>query len=1177
MNPNCKWIALDVCVLALLVTFSNLSVPLGAWAQGETTSAIQGQATDATGAIVRGATVTITSRDMGAKRSAITDEAGRFNFPQLKPGTYSVKIEAPGFEPQEAGNVFSGLGQKQTVNFTVRVAHSNQTVEVSSEARIINPDNANTSTTLNAPALEDLPNPGGDLTYPLQFAPGALINTAGNGNDFVGGTNGYGNVEFNGLPALSNGYIVDGLETNDPLTNLNSGLSTNLVLGLNSIAEVTVNTLSYSVDQGRYGASQVNYVTKSGTNQFHGNLYELWNGSILNAADYFTNATPGNHKPRSNVNHFGGSIGGPIVHDKLFFFFDSEWVRIALPIVTPTTVPSPAFQQYLLQQLRLGGTDPITGTTYPAAPQLVPFYQKMLSLYSNISGVPLAVLGCPLNSSGSLASGAIPSGDGCATRQSVSRSSDDHEQVQTARIDYNINTNNTTWFRFQADTGVQAAYTDPINPLFNSVSPQPLYSFAAGYTHVFSQNLVNYFNPAFSWYESLFAPTNFQKTLSAFPIVLQGNGANAPFTTIGGLDNTWLQGRRASRFFINDNLAWSHGPHEIRLGTNTRIFRLNDFDFGVGSVPLVTYTDLPQFIYGVASTASKTFPTNANEPFNFLNLDFYAQDTWKLTRKLTWTVGLRDTFNSDPLNPHNQVARLRGSFDSISHDVNQPLSDAIQTHLGHLFSSTALGVLQPRTAIAWQSGPKTLLRTGFGLFSDILPGTAADLIGTNPPYVQTYAGGLLGTVGKDGTVGCDPTLGCTGVAPGVPNSAVEATVAAKQRFNSGFAQGQLSCASPLANAATCLPPVAITAVPNGKLHAPYFMQWNLEFEHQFGTTNVQAQYVGTRAVNQPYLTQVNGYQTVCQGCFAPFPYLQPTDSRFGAVTQFSTGANSHYNGLQLTAMKRVSHGLQGQVNYTWSHCLDTVSNGGFLQFSAGGILSPLPGELARDYGSCDYDVRHNLTGQYVYQLSMKFRDRSLGFALNGWQISGTVFWHSGVPFSILSTPYSANGNGIVQGSGPRFASLIAGVDPYCRHCQISSVTQPGTIQWLNPEAFVSAVDPSAGACYGGDSPKNCRFGNLARNALRGPDFFWNDFYLTKWFPVTEHIKLRFEAQFFNLFNHPNFGLPSMVEAGIPGKPFTQTGFGALTYTTSPPTGLLGVGLGGDSSPRMIAFQARLEF
>lgn len=256
--------------------------------------------------------------------------------------------------------------------------------------------------------------------------------------------------------------------------------------------------------------------------------------------------------------------------------------------------------------------------------------------------------------------------------------------------------------------------------------------------------------------------------------------------------------------------------------------------------------------------------------------------------------------------------------------------------------------------------------------------------------------------------------------------------------------------------------------------------------------------------------------------------------------------------------------------------MDTVSNGGFLQFSAGGILSPLPGELARDYGPCDYDIRHNLNAQYVYQLPVKVRSSALGYALNGWQVSGTLFWHSGVPFSVLSTPYSASGNGIVQGSGPQFASVVPGV-PLYEHSPIPGVTQPGTVQWLNPNAFVSAVDPSTGQCYGSDNPQNCQFGNLGRNALRGPNFAWSDFYLTKWFPLTERVKLRFEGQFFNVFNHPNFGIPSMVLAGIPGKPSTQTGFGALTYTTSPPTGLLGVGLGGDSSPRMIAFQARLEF
>jgi hypothetical protein len=1146
------------CFLAGLLLFLSQT---STHAQGETTSAIVGQVTDATDAAVPDATVTITSRETGLRRSAKTDNEGRFNFPQLPPGAYSVRVEAQGFDSQQNDNVLAGLGEKQTVNVTLRAARLEQTIEVGGAAPLINPENANTSTNLNAPALENLPNPGGDLTYPLQFAPGALINTAGSGNDFVGGTNGYGNVQFNGLPALSNGYIVDGLETNDPLTNLNSGLSTNLVLGLNSISEVTVNTLSYSVDQGRYGASQVNYVTKSGSNDFHGNLYEIWNGSILNAADYFTNATPGNYKPRSTVNHFGGSLGGPIGHDKSFFFFDSERVRIALPIVTATTVPTIAFQNYVLQQLALGQTAGCApGSCYSAEPAEVPFYQKMFALYGNTGGARHSVLGCPFNADGSPAT----DGDGCTNLQSVSHSSDDHEQVQTVRIDYNVNTNNTAWFRFQTDTGLQAAYTDPINPLFDAISPQPLYSLAAGYTHVFSQNLVNYFNPGFSWYESLFAPSDFQKTLAAFPIVLQGSGANA-FTPVGGLDNTWVQGRRATRFFISDNLAWSHGPHEFRFGTNTRIFRLNDYDFDEGTVPTVTYANLQQYIYGVANTATQTFPQSPNEPFNFLNLDLYAQDTWKLTPKLTWTIGVRDTLNSNPLNSHDEIARLRGSFDSISHDVNQPLNAAIQTGLGNVFASTPLAIWQPRTALAWQFAPDSVLRTGFGLFSDILPGSVADVVGVNPPYVRAFQGGLLGAIGG------------TAIAPGVPASAVDATVAANQEFGAGFSQGELSCASPLANASVCLPPVAMTAVPNGKLHAPYFMEWSLGLEHQFGsTTSVHAQYVGTRAVNQPYQTQVNGYQTVCQGCFAPFPYDQPTDPRFGAVTQLSTGANSHYDGLQLTAMKRLGHGLQGQINYTFSKCMDEVSNGGFLQFSAGGILSPLPGELARNYGPCDYDIRHNLNAEYVYELPIKVRNHRLGYALNGWQISGTVFWHSGIPFSVLSTPYSANGDGVVQGGGPQFASIVPGV-PLYEHSAIAGVTQPGTIQWLNPDAFVSSVDPSTGACDGGDSAQTCQFGSLGRNALRGPQFFWGDFCLTKWFQLTEHVKLRIDGQFFNVFNHPNFGLPSMVLAGIPGEPSTQTGFGALAYTTAPPTGLLGVGLGGDSAPRMIAIQARLEF
>src|SRR5260370_6193306 len=184
-------------IFAFVGTFLFL-LPEVTFSQGETTSAIIGEVSDASGAAVADATVTVTNKETGLRRSASTDGWGRFNFPQLKPGSYSVRVEAQGFEPQQNDAVSSALGQKQTVDFRLKIAKSNQTVEISSETPILNPENADTSTSLNSRAMEDLPNPGGDLTYPLQFAAGALVNTAGSSNDLVRGTTGFGNVELNG-------------------------------------------------------------------------------------------------------------------------------------------------------------------------------------------------------------------------------------------------------------------------------------------------------------------------------------------------------------------------------------------------------------------------------------------------------------------------------------------------------------------------------------------------------------------------------------------------------------------------------------------------------------------------------------------------------------------------------------------------------------------------------------------------------------------------------------------------------------------------------------------------------------------------------------------------------------------------------------------------------------------
>ena len=499
----------------------------------------------------------------------------------------------------------------------------------------------------------------------------------------------------------------------------------------------------------------------------------------------------------------------------------------------------------------------------------------------------------------------------------------------------------------------------------------------------------------------------------------------------------------------------------------------------------------------------------------------------------------------------------------MTHGVSQPLDQVIQTNVRNLFPGTPLLSWQPRASVAYKLSDKTAVHAGGGIFNDIIPAQIADLAATNAPYAPVFVGGINGQVGG------------IGIAPGVGNSAVDATAQANQSFQAAFRSGGAPCNGLSAGAPTCPLAVNLNTFPSGTLKTPYFLQWSLGLERELGARGaLRIDYVGTRAVHEPYQVQLNGYQTVCDGCFAPFAYKQPLDQRFGNVNEFRTDAGSNYTGLQTSATKQFG-GLTLRGNYTYSHCLDVVSNGGLLPFSSLGILYPLPGDLRKEYGNCDYDVRHNFSAFVIYEIPFHSSHALLRQAFSGWQVSQTAFLHSGLPFSVVSAPYTANNNGVFQGSGPQYANRVPGV-PLYRKSPVSGVTQPGSLQWLNPEAFASVVDPSTGACAGGDSTVSCQFGDSGRNNYRGPHFTYSELYLTKKIRLTEHASFRFDTQFFNLFNHPNFALPTN-QAGTPGKPATQTGFGALTSAISPPTGLLGVGLGGDSSPRMIAFQGRIEF
>ena len=440
---------------------------------------------------------------------------------------------------------------------------------------------------------------------------------------------------------------------------------------------------------------------------------------------------------------------------------------MALPIVARSAVPSSAYQHYVLQQL-LWAELPVNGTVLPSEAAEVGFY-RIISAFTTTPperqhpfwpARSIAMARCfrarkPQSN--------LFNGSGCANIRTKSLNNSDKEDLIVLKIDHTINAKNIVWYKFQQDTGLQAAYTDSINSIFNAYSPQPQRTGVVGYTHIFTPNLVNQFNPGASWYSSLFLPNNYPQVLQTFPIVLASGSSNAPFTTIGGNDQTYTQGRKVTQWQINDNLIWTRGRHNMKFGVNTRRLNVSDYDLGEGVVPTVIYNDLAQFTYEAASTVTRAFPVTQKERIANGNLDMYAMDTFRISQKLTLIAGLRATWNTNFVNQHGQFARPAGSLLDIGHEPTQPLSQAIQTDVRNLFADTPLISWQPRASVAYELSEKLALHAGGGIFNDIVPAQVADFGAMNPPYAPVFVGGINGQVGG------------IGIAPGVPGSAVDAT------------------------------------------------------------------------------------------------------------------------------------------------------------------------------------------------------------------------------------------------------------------------------------------------------------------------------------------------------------------------------------------------------------------
>jgi len=1122
---------------ALLVWF--FAVPL-LIAQSLVSGDISGTVTDPSGAVIAAAKIELKSLERGEKQTTTSNSSGAYRFSLLKPGRYSVTVEQASFRNEER-QVTVAVGQVTAANFTLEVGAASTTLEVTAAAPVINVDDANVSTSFDQKTIDTTPNPGGDLTFVAQLAPGVTMNTS----------SGYGNFTANGLPATSNLFTINGENDMDPFFNINNSGATNLALGLNEIQEATVITNPYSGQYGQQAGAQVNYVTKSGSNSFHGDANYWWNGRILNANDWFANRQ-GTERPFSNANQWGADLGVPILKNKLFFYANTEGLRFVLPTVQNTFIPSPQFTSAVLQNIAA------------TQPNSLPLYTQLMNVWTHPTspGVQNAVpvadsCGDIINANGSSNLPGITASTPCALNFSATPGQLSTEWILSARVDQNIGNNDKVFYRYRMDRGHQASVTDPINSAFNSFSNQPQYDGQLQCTHIFNGNMTNQFSGSGNWYSAKFVQDE-AKAIATFPYAVFWQGGSVfDQNSAGGVTGLWgsqyrfPQGRNVTQYQFIDDFAMVRGSHSFKVGMNFRRYDVTDFDFFYIH-PRLYFNSMLDFSDGTALRYRQWFTNTRSVPIALYGLGMYAQDEWRVTPKLKLTLAMRFEHNSNPVCQTNCFTQFRSPFQTMQQGPDVPYRQNIQTGLHQAYRGTDALNYSPRIGFTWSpfGNDKTVINGGFAFFYDALAqGIIEPAFQSAPNVVDQSVFSQLWA---------DPT------SNGAPAIAATSASALQNGFSSGASFDSLQ-----ASTGGVFRPPAFTNFA-GTFHTPQYQEWNLQVQHAIGNSmGLSLNYFGTHGIYIPFNNgtlnaySAPGFCSTANGtgipCGAGFP-VAPSDPSYTTISQWSTGAVSNTNGLTVSFTRRLSQGLSFQANYTWSHGLDELSNGGAFPYGNDTLIGQLnPGSLhANNYGNSDYDIRSNFNSYLVWQPKHKFSNPGVNGILSGWSFSGSLFARTGLPYTIMDTnSFFSNLAGSL---------VIAGqpLGPGGQFGQGSCVN--GDSQCFNPNAFVDAT-----AVPNGSTLAYSAYPTQRRNQYRGPGFFNADFSFMRNIPIKEKLTLAFGANFYNVFNHPNFYLPNLYLAS------GDTTVGKILSTVGTPTSPYGSFLCGNSSPRQIQLSAKVIF
>ena len=1064
----------------LLGLISLLPRPI--WAQA--TGAIVGTVTDPSGALIPSAKVTATRVGTGVAQSTVTSTAGTYTISNLVVGTYNVTAEASGFKAGSASGITLDVSQQREVDFKLALVGVSSSVEVDTAPPLINTTDATIAGLVSEEQVQTLPLNGRDIAGLVMMQPGMSQDTGSMGWMMS-------SIGPQWIANGNRGETLIGTLDNSDISDAEMGTLQFTNFNLDAISEFKVLQNNYSAQYGQGGGTVTEIVSKTGTNQFHGSLFEFVRNDAFDARNYFANQTV----PPFKRNEFGGTFGGPIKKDKTFFFGQYAGFRQRLGEPNVVQVPTAAERQ---------GQVAINGFDYQVP--LNPVAQQILTKYPT-PNQPTGIFG--------------------PRTFNFTFSQPTNDDQFSVRVDHHFS-KDTLFVRASyanqnaLETDAWAAQLGGTN--FSTANIGDARNYSISDTHLFSPTLANVFT------------FTLNRGIEGVPEALAEQNTTATSFLDGSMQgwgpDTFETKYVVTMFDYKDNVSWTRGRHSLNIGGQFRRERDNGtgvtsigpsgvFNFNVGTplsqaIPstnggptlaagspspsgLVSMMEGDDVNYARATTVPGYGPPGGGAVWWGLRrwtLAGYAQDDFHVTQRLTLNLGLRYEYASVPWEVDNRLARLGDSGALYGHFVvnPQPLWKPDYVY----------GNFAPRFGMALRLPKNTVLRGGFATFTNMIPTVYPDQALVNFPIASlNYLP--------------NATYSLTPQAVSLP---VLTSITGQPLAVNGPKSVPANTPVNIAPYAALLGPVG-GDYPSGQMKNGYTISGNVTLEHEFpGNIAVQASYIANNGVdlyNQTYPNAFSGAEPQ----YTPYSNITPG---LGELQVFYNGGHSTYNALQMQARKiSTSHGLQFQANYTWAKNMtnaDAVwSSGG----QSGGISQNNPQCISCERAPASYSVAHRFVGNFEYDLPLASWSPVASFPsrlTRGWMILGIYSAQTGLPFTVVS-PYGSlqYGYDIFDGFGARpFLLQKATLAPH-----VGS----------GPQFFSDAVINNPGAFFGTPtvlSPINGQQvltspGDLGRNTFTGPNWWNLDFSLVKNTNLSETTQMQFRAEFFNIFNHPTFQTP----------------------------------------------------